>query len=350
MGNIILKNISKSYDQKTFSVIDFNLEINEGEFIILVGPSGCGKSTTLRMIAGLEDVSSGEIIIDDTLVNDKLSKDRDLAMVFQNYALYPHMTVYNNIAYPLKLRKFSKSDIDKKVKEAAKVLGIDKYLNRKPASLSGGQKQRVALGRCIVRSPKAFLMDEPLSNLDAKLRVQMRTEITNLQKNLKKTFIYVTHDQVEAMTMGDRIVVMNEGRIQQADTATNLYENPVNQFVAEFIGSPSMNIIPFENGNISLNGSEFELDINQPINLGIRPEKINLIPLENSISFKAVINRIEPLGSENYLHFEINGVPVICRDFLLEPVKSGEVKKFYIVKKDFRIFDKASGDRVYIDY
>lgn len=243
MGNITLKNVNKSYDNENYAVIDFNLEINNGEFIILVGPSGCGKSTILRMIAGLEDITSGEIIIDGEIANDKLPKDRDLAMVFQNYALYPHMTVYDNIAYPLKLRKTPKQEIDSKVRESAKLLGIDEYLSRKPAKLSGGQKQRVALGRCIVRSPKSFLMDEPLSNLDAKLRVQMRTEITRLQKNLEKTFIYVTHDQIEAMTMGDKIVVMNEGRIQQVGTATDLYEDPVNQFVAQFIGSPSMNII-----------------------------------------------------------------------------------------------------------
>ena len=348
MGNIIFKNVNKSYDKKTYSVIDFNLEINEGEFIILVGPSGCGKSTTLRMLAGLEDITSGEILIDDEKVNDKLPKDRDLAMVFQNYALYPHMTVYDNIAYPLKLRKMSKLDIDSKVKNAAKLLGIYEYLERKPANLSGGQKQRVALGRCIVRSPKAFLMDEPLSNLDAKLRVQMRSEIINLQKTLKKTFIYVTHDQVEAMTMGDKIVVMNDGRIQQADSATHLYENPVNQFVAEFIGSPSMNIIPFMDGNISLNGSKFKLNIDKPINLGIRPEKISLSPLENAILFEAPIKTIEPLGSENYLHFEINEIPIICRDFSLKPVKIGEVKTFYITKEDFRVFDGSNGDRIYL--
>ncbi len=348
MGNIILKNVNKSYDKKTYSVIDFNLEINEGEFIILVGPSGCGKSTTLRMIAGLEDITSGEILIDDEKVNDKLSKDRDLAMVFQNYALYPHMTVYDNIAYPLKIRKMSKSVIDSKVKKAAKLLGIYEYLDRKPANLSGGQKQRVALGRCIVRSPKAFLMDEPLSNLDAKLRVQMRSEIINLQKSLRRTFIYVTHDQVEAMTMGDKIVVMNNGRIQQADTATHLYEDPVNQFVAEFIGSPSMNILPFKDGNISLNGSEFKLNVDQPLNLGIRPEKISLSPLENAILFEAPIKTIEPLGSENYLHFEINEIPIICRDFSLEPAKTGEVKTFYIIKEDFRVFDGSNGDRIYL--
>lgn len=349
MGNITLKNVNKSYDNENYAVIDFNLEINNGEFIILVGPSGCGKSTILRMIAGLEDITSGEIIIDGEIANDKLPKDRDLAMVFQNYALYPHMTVYDNIAYPLKLRKTPKQEIDSKVRESAKLLGIDEYLSRKPAKLSGGQKQRVALGRCIVRSPKSFLMDEPLSNLDAKLRVQMRTEITRLQKNLEKTFIYVTHDQIEAMTMGDKIVVMNEGRIQQVGTATDLYENPVNQFVAQFIGSPSMNIISFEDGNISFNGSTFNLDVNKPINLGIRPEKISLVPQKDSISFEATIDTVEPLGSENYLYFEINGVPFICRDFLLEPVESGQIRKFYITKDDFRIFDKKSGERIYID-
>ncbi len=243
MGSLLFKNIYKIYPGDVIAVKDFNLEIKDKEFIVLVGPSGCGKSTTLRMVAGLEDISKGELYIDDQLINDVPPKGRDIAMVFQNYALYPHMTVYDNMAFGLKMRKLSKSDIDKKVKAAAKSLGIEELLDRKPKALSGGQKQRVALGRAIVRDPKVFLMDEPLSNLDAKLRVQTRAEIIKLHDELQTTFIYVTHDQTEAMTMGDRIVVMKDGVIQQAATPQELYDNPVNSFVAGFIGSPPMNFI-----------------------------------------------------------------------------------------------------------
>ena len=233
MANVSLRHIYKIYDGGVTAVTDFNLEIADKEFIILVGPSGCGKSTTLRMIAGLEDISKGELYIGDMLANDVAPKDRDIAMVFQNYALYPHMTVYDNMAFGLKLRKTPKDEIKRRVEEAARILGIEQYLDRKPKALSGGQRQRVALGRAIVRDPKVFLLDEPLSNLDAKLRAQMRTEISKLYQRLGTTFIYVTHDQTEAMTMGDRIVVMKDGYIQQIDTPTNLYNDPVNQFVAD---------------------------------------------------------------------------------------------------------------------
>ena len=242
MASLSLRKIWKVYPGDVTAVKDFNLEIEDKEFVVLVGPSGCGKSTTLRMVAGLEEITKGELYIDGKLVNNVLPKDRDIAMVFQSYALYPHMTVYNNMAFALKLRKTPKAEIDRRVREAAKILGIEQLLNRKPAALSGGQRQRVALGRAIVREPKVFLMDEPLSNLDAKLRVQMRTEITKLHKRLQTTFIYVTHDQTEAMTMGTRIVLMKDGVMQQNDTPQNLYDFPENLFVAGFIGTPQMNI------------------------------------------------------------------------------------------------------------
>ena len=241
MASLSLRHIYKIYQGGVKAVSDFNLEIDDKEFIVFVGPSGCGKSTTLRMVAGLEEISAGELYIDGKLVNDVEPKDRDIAMVFQNYALYPHMTVYDNMAFGLRLRKMNSKEIDKRVQEAAAILGIAPLLSRKPKALSGGQRQRVALGRAIVREPKVFLLDEPLSNLDAKLRVQMRTEITKLHNKLATTFIYVTHDQTEAMTMGTRIVVMKDGIIQQIDTPTCLYDNPENLFVASFLGSPQMN-------------------------------------------------------------------------------------------------------------
>ena len=252
MASVSLKNVYKIYDGGVTAVTDFNLEIADKEFIILVGPSGCGKSTTLRMIAGLEEISKGELYIGETLANDVAPKDRDIAMVFQNYALYPHMTVFDNMAFGLKLRKTPKDEIKRRVEEAARILDISHLLDRKPKALSGGQRQRVALGRAIVRDPKVFLLDEPLSNLDAKLRAQMRTEISKLHKRLGTTFIYVTHDQTEAMTMGDRIVVMKDGFIQQVDTPQNLYDYPCNEFVAGFMGSPQMNFI-----NVSIAKSDY---------------------------------------------------------------------------------------------
>ena len=253
MASLSFQHVYKKYDGGVVAVSDFNLEVADKEFVILVGPSGCGKSTTLRMLAGLEDISEGEIYIEDRLINDVLPKDRDIAMVFQNYALYPHMTVRDNMAFSLKLKKMPKDEINRRVTEAAKILEIEHLLERKPKALSGGQRQRVALGRAIVRDPKVFLMDEPLSNLDAKLRVQMRVEITKLHHRLKTTFVYVTHDQTEAMTMGTRIVVMKDGFIQQVDSPTELYDNPINTFVAGFIGMPPMNFI---NATINVDGSD----------------------------------------------------------------------------------------------
>src|SRR5574344_742543 len=296
MATLTFKGLNKIYENGIQAVFDFTLDVKDKEFLVLVGPSGCGKSTTLRMVAGLEEISSGELYIDDVLVNDVPPKDRNIAMVFQSYALYPHMTVYDNMAFGLKLRKMPKDEIDRKVHHAADILGLEKLLNRKPAALSGGQRQRVALGRAIVRDAKVFLMDEPLSNLDAKLRVQTRSEITKLHKKLQTTFIYVTDDQTEAMTMGDRIVVMKLGFIQQVDTPVNLYENPANLFVATFLGSPQMNII---DGNLEEKDGTLHFNIKdnpqsvafsdqkaleladrsyvgKPVLLGIRPEHISI--------------------------------------------------------------------------
>ena len=337
MSGLLLKGINKVYPSGVQAVFDFCLDIRDKEFIVLVGPSGCGKSTTLRMIAGLEEISSGELYIDGKLVNDVVPKDRDIAMVFQNYALYPHMSVYENMAFGLKLRKVPKEIIDQKVKAAAEILGITDYLTRKPKALSGGQRQRVALGRTIVREPKVFLLDEPLSNLDAKLRASMRTEISKLHARLATTFIYVTHDQVEAMTMGTRIVVMKDGFMQQVDTPQNLYDYPVNLFVAGFIGTPQMNFfkeshlvsegtgknkkvyVTFVGGNKILlpktvvarikNIDEY-LDTDKAITLGVRPEDIHQdqVFISNSPDtvLKARIEVIEKLGAETQIYCELD--------------------------------------------
>lgn len=347
MAQIKLENVGKTYDGIHYSVKDFNLTIEEGEFIIFVGPSGCGKSTTLRMIAGLEELTEGSVYLDGQLVNDIKPKDRDLAMVFQSYALYPHKTVYQNLAYPLKIRKLSKNEIDLKVKQTARLIEIDDLLDRKPKNLSGGQRQRVALGRCIIRSPKAFLMDEPLSNLDAKLRVSMRQEIVELQQQLNGTFIYVTHDQVEAMTMGDRIVVMNAGEIQQVGTPEELYVQPINKFVAAFIGSPSMNFMNFKSEElVHLNESHLDVSNDNGVTVGIRPEKISLQATENTFHFQALVHSVETLGAENYLNIDVNGEIFTVRDFLLKPIQSGEKRDFYIKREDFRFFDRDSELRI----
>ena len=361
MGSLVFKNISKTYPGKVKAVKDFNLEIKDKEFIILVGPSGCGKSTMLRMVAGLEDISKGELYIDGNIVNDIPPKDRDIAMVFQNYALYPHMTVYENMAFGLKLRKVPKDDIDKKVRAAAKSLGIEGLLDRKPKALSGGQKQRVALGRAIVRNPKVFLMDEPLSNLDAKLRVQTRAEIIKLHNELKTTFIYVTHDQLEAMTMGDRIVVMKDGIIQQVAVPQELYERPVNLFVAGFIGSPQMNFIdakveengkkctlvygntkvnlPFEKAETLRNGGY----LGGKVIMGIRPEDINdepeFLKASEDSTIEARIDLVEMVGSEAYLHFITEGVKAIARVGSGSKAKTGDIVKLAFNKNKIYLFD-----------
>ena len=333
MSGLLLKGINKVYPSGVQAVFDFCLDIRDKEFIVLVGPSGCGKSTTLRMIAGLEEISSGELYIDGKLVNDVVPKDRDIAMVFQNYALYPHMSVYDNMAFGLKLRKVPKEIIDQKVKAAAEILGITDYLSRKPKALSGGQRQRVALGRTIVREPKVFLLDEPLSNLDAKLRASMRTEISKLHARLATTFIYVTHDQVEAMTMGTRIVVMKDGFMQQVDTPQNLYDYPVNLFVAGFIGTPQMNFfkestLTSENGNVYVNftgGNKILLpkevaariknaneyiDTGKTVTLGVRPEDIHQDQVFIANSPDTVVNAridvIEKLGAETQIYCELD--------------------------------------------
>ena len=313
MAQVELKNLVKIYDKK--KIIDnINLKIEDKEFIVLLGSSGCGKSTLLRMIAGLENISSGEIFIDNKCVNNIHPKDRDIAFVFQNYALYPHMSVYDNMAFPLKMRHFNKHDIDFKVKEAAEILNLSDLLDRKPKQLSGGQRQRVALGRAIVRKPKVFLMDEPLSNLDAKLRVQMRAEIKKLHLNLQSTFIYVTHDQTEALTMGDRIVILDNGIIQQVGSPSDVYFLPYNKFVGGFLGSPAMNFIPafISHNSISINNSSFPLSQEQILKLssrssvliGIRPE--NLLELNSNFSFSSNIELSEMLGNSKLVYFKAN--------------------------------------------
>ena len=333
MSGLLLNGINKVYPSGVQAVFDFCLDIRDKEFIVLVGPSGCGKSTTLRMIAGLEEISSGELYIDGKLVNDVVPKDRDIAMVFQNYALYPHMSVYDNMAFGLKLRKVPKEIIDQKVKAAAEILGITDYLSRKPKALSGGQRQRVALGRTIVREPKVFLLDEPLSNLDAKLRASMRTEISKLHARLATTFIYVTHDQVEAMTMGTRIVVMKDGFMQQVDTPQNLYDYPVNLFVAGFIGTPQMNFfknarlvsdgdkvcVTFVGGNkivlpnsvvARIKNKEEYINMDKDVTLGVRPEDIHqdqaFIANSPDTIVKARIEVIEKLGAETQIYCELD--------------------------------------------
>ena len=323
MSGVVLKNIKKTYENNKTVINDVNLEIKDKEFIILVGASGCGKSTLLRMIAGLENITSGDIYIGDKKVNDIPPKDRDIAFVFQSYALYPHMTVRENIGFGLKMRKFPKQEIEKKVQEAAQILNLTEYLDAKPRELSGGQRQRVALGRAIVRSPKVFLMDEPLSNLDAKLRVQMRSEIKKLHEKLQTTFIYVTHDQTEALTMGDRIVVLNNGDIQQIGTPDEIYNTPANSFVAGFIGSPQMNFI---------DGKDIGLDEN--ILYGVRPEKMN--SPEGDIKLSVNVEISEMLGSEKIIYFSIGNrkctakIPAkfeIGKEFEIS-IKSSDMYKF----------------------
>ena len=327
MSSLNLKGVYKVYPSGVTAVSDFTLDIEDKEFIVFVGPSGCGKSTTLRMIAGLEEISAGELYIDGNLVNNVAPKDRDIAMVFQNYALYPHMTVYDNMAFGLKLRKMPRAEIDVRVKEAARILGIEMYLSRKPKALSGGQRQRVALGRAIVREPKVFLLDEPLSNLDAKLRAQMRTEITKLHNRLATTFIYVTHDQIEAMTMGTRIVVMKDGFMQQVDTPINLYDNPINLFVAGFIGTPQMNFftgrltgtkkdvymefgldkikVPESIVSLIVNLEKY-LNTDKEVVFGIRPEDIHDNPewlkSHDAPNIEVKVDVVEALGSETLLY------------------------------------------------
>lgn len=358
MASISLKNIKKTYEDGVTVIEDLNLEIRDKEFVILVGPSGCGKSTTLRMIAGLEEITDGEMYIGDKLVNDVSPKNRDIAMVFQSYALYPHMNVYKNMAFGLKNRKVPKDIIDKKVHEAAKMLDIEQYLNRKPRALSGGQRQRVALGRAMVREPAVFLLDEPLSNLDAKLRTEMRSRISMLHKELQTTFVYVTHDQTEAMTMGDRIVVMKDGRIMQNDTPQMLYNHPQNMFVAGFIGSPQMNFLycyikrkndgyyaQFENCNIKLPermNDALSLYSDKEVVLGIRPENIRLAKSDNKNSFEMYIEIAEMTGSDYYLYGKLGNERVIANVPSNQEVKSDKICNVIFDTERVHIFDKIS--------
>ncbi|NLM12371.1 MAG: sn-glycerol-3-phosphate ABC transporter ATP-binding protein UgpC [Epulopiscium sp.] len=362
MAELKLKNIYKKYPNGFVAVKDFNLDIADKEFIIFVGPSGCGKSTTLRMIAGLEEISSGELWIGDKLCNDVAPKDRDIAMVFQNYALYPHMTVYDNMAFGLKLRKTPKDEIDKRVREAAKILDIDHLLDRKPKALSGGQRQRVAMGRAIVREPKVFLMDEPLSNLDAKLRVQMRTEISKLHQRLQTTFIYVTHDQTEAMTLGTRIVVLKDGIIQQVDTPNNLYTKPNNLFVAGFIGSPQMNfietkvvkrgedvILTFGNEEIKLPQEKAKKLLDggyegKEVIMGIRPEDLHdessFLETAKDSMITCKVEVTEMLGAEVFLYMACNGQNLTARVDPRSQAKPGDTIKVALDVNRIHVFDK----------
>lgn len=362
MASLTLKGIYKVYHGEVKAVNDLNLYIRDKEFVVLVGPSGCGKSTTLRMIAGLEEITQGELYIGDRLVNDVAPKDRDIAMVFQNYALYPHMTVYDNMAFGLRLRKVPKTEIDRRVKEASKILDIEHLLNRKPKALSGGQSQRVALGRAIVREPKVFLMDEPLSNLDAKLRVQMRAEITKLHRRLQTTFIYVTHDQTEAMTMGTRIVVMKDGIIQQVDSPSNLYQYPCNMFVAGFIGSPQMNFLNVtvdcaSNGTYLKCGdfsiklpegkggrSEIKQYNGKEVIMGIRPEDIYDDPAFISsvpdCCSKVNIELVEMMGAETYLYFKIAGNDFTARVNPRSTARHGDTVTVALDANKIHLFDK----------
>lgn len=360
MATIRFSNVAKSFDNGKVTVIpDLSLEIADKEFVVLVGPSGCGKSTTLRMIAGLEDISSGELYINDKLVNNIPPKDRDIAMVFQSYALYPHMTVYKNMAFALKLKKLPKKEIEEKVMWAAKILDIEPYLDRKPRALSGGQRQRVALGRAMVRNPEVFLLDEPLSNLDAKLRTEMRAQITTLHRKLQTTFVYVTHDQTEAMTMADRIVVMDKGVIRQFDTPQKLYNEPADMFVAGFIGSPQMNFIDAkivsENGKLyaDFSGYSFEVPkkkisrlegyIGKNVVLGIRPEHI-LSDGETAekCSMTVVAEISEMTGSETNIYFELSGKRHIARIKTERKISAGESVKLYIDPEAVYFFDKET--------
>ncbi len=373
MAKVSVQNVFKIYPgdkgRDVTAVSDVSLEIQDREFVVLVGPSGCGKSTTLRMIAGLEEISKGDIYIGDRKVNDLPPKDRDIAMVFQNYALYPHMSVYDNMAFGLKLRKYPKAEIRRRVMDAAGILGIEPLLERKPKALSGGQRQRVAVGRAIVRQPKVFLFDEPLSNLDAKMRVQMRTEITKLHQRLQATMIYVTHDQIEAMTMGDRIVVMNDGVVQQNDTPLKLYHQPANLFVAGFLGSPPMNFI---NGTLKLEREAFlfsEMEggsiqarlpaasrpgagalVDRPVILGIRPEDIELAQFaggdKETGSFPAIVDMVEPMGAETNLYLQTGAHTVVCRSQrALDHRETGHRLQFEMNLNKTHFFDPSSGQR-----
>jgi multiple sugar transport system ATP-binding protein len=362
MAQVQLQHVTKRYENNAVAVSDVNVTIEDKEFVVLVGPSGCGKSTTLRMIAGLEEISDGTITIDGKVVNDVAPKDRDIAMVFQNYALYPHMSVYENLAFGLRMRKYSKTEIDTRVRQAAEILGIGQFLERKPKALSGGQRQRVALGRAIVRRPKVFLFDEPLSNLDANLRVQMRTEISKLHKQLQATMVYVTHDQIEAMSMGSKIVVMKDGVVQQVDAPLTIYNKPANKFVAGFIGSPTMN---FFEGTLSKNGSvrfdqtvpglsvsitdaqySARLKSAKDVTLGVRPEHISAKPESPTAQkVQAMIELTEPVGNEIFVYFKLGKASeqYICRIASDTHPEAGKPFDLYFDLSKAHFFDRSTG-------
>src|SRR6056297_1343449 len=372
MASVTFENVTKRFGD-VVAAKDQDLEIRDKEFLVLVGPSGCGKSTDLRMIAGLEEISEGKIKIGDTVVNDIPPKDRDIAMVFQNYALYPHMNVYDNMAFGLKLRKFPKEEIERRVQDAAEILGIEQLLDRKPKQLSGGQRQRVALGRAIVREPKVFLMDEPLSNLDAKLRVQMRTELSKLHDRLQTTIIYVTHDQTEAMTMGDRIVVLKDGIVQQVDDPLTLYNQPENIFVAGFIGSPAMNFmdakIDEEDGKYYIDGDgsfriiipenrmekfpEIKNYVGKEVVFGIRPEDLvdssitHDFDLSEDNTFNADVEVVEPMGSEIYLYLAEAGHSMIARVEAESKAEVGDTIKLGVDLRKIHVFDAENEDAIF---
>ena len=365
MANVELKNVGKTYPGNVMAVEDFNLSIADKEFVVLVGPSGCGKSTTLRMVAGLEEISTGTITIGDRVVNDVPPKDRDIAMVFQNYALYPHMTVFDNMAFGLKLRKFRKSVIRERVNEAAEILGIGELLERRPKALSGGQRQRVAVGRAIVRKPKVFLFDEPLSNLDAKMRVQMRVEISRLHTTLESTMIYVTHDQVEAMTMGDRIVVMDKGLIQQVADPITLYDQPANRFVAGFIGTPPMNFfdgtVAAQNGGFRFDEGRFSVQIpsewnqslsthaGKAVTFGVRPEDVGSAMAEaseNPPTIEASVDVIEPMGAESYVHLNTGKHTFISRVDAHKRFTVGQDAALPVLMSKSHFFDSETGKTI----
>jgi multiple sugar transport system ATP-binding protein len=359
MAQVLMKDLNKKYDE-VHAVKDVNLNIRDKEFVVLVGPSGCGKSTTLRMVAGLEEITAGEIVIGDRVVNDLPPKDRDIAMVFQNYALYPHMTVYDNMAFGLKMRKFPKAEIEKRVREAAEILGIQELLKRKPRQLSGGQRQRVAVGRAIVRHPQVFLFDEPLSNLDAKLRVQMRVELKRLHDRLETTAIYVTHDQVEAMTLGDRVVVMKDGWVQQVGEPLELYSRPANRFVAGFIGSPAMNLVEVgvteSGGALWAEGPGLRVKVpgdrlermrryaGQRVILGVRPEDLRVAsttePLDHA--FDSVVEVVEPLGAEILLDVRVGPSSIVVRVDPSVRVKVHEKVRLSLDPDRLHFFDVAT--------
>ncbi|MCJ7665745.1 MAG: sn-glycerol-3-phosphate ABC transporter ATP-binding protein UgpC [Actinobacteria bacterium] len=365
MAKVLLKNLTKRFDE-VVAVNNVTDVIENEQFVVLVGPSGCGKTTTLRMIAGLEEVTGGEIYIGDRLVNDIPPKDRDIAMVFQNYALYPHMDVYNNMAFGLKLRKTPKAEIEKRVYDAARILKIEDLLKRRPKQLSGGQRQRVALGRAIVRDPKVFLMDEPLSNLDAKLRVQMRTEIAKLHQRLHATIIYVTHDQTEAMTMADKIIIMKDGLVQQTGKPQEVYDHPKNMFVAGFIGSPAMNFVDVTvTEKLTLKNHQFEIDTparikelikknnlsGKEVVVGVRPEDLEdaqFIPEANDRNtIKANVEVTEPMGAEIYVYVDINGILMTARVSPKSQLKSNDAAKLYVDIEMIHLFDKQT-EKAYV--